>query len=63
MATSSITKNYVIDTKEMVEKFIKAIDESMNNKQKDISVNVKYYEDMSEKEKKEFLNKISIKSN
>ena len=63
MATSSIIKNFVIETAEQAEKFLSALEKSINDKQKDISVNVRYYEDMSDEEKKDFLNKISIKSN
>ena len=62
MPTSSLTKNFVIDTEEMAQKFVDAIEKSINdkinNKRKDISVNVKYYSDMPDKEKKEFLVKV-----
>ena len=65
MPTSSLTKNFVIDTEEMAQKFVDAIEKSINdkinNKRKDISVNVKYYSDMPDKEKKEFLVKVLSK--
>ena len=65
MPTSSLTKNFVIDTEEMAQKFVDAIEKSINdkinNKRKDISVNVKYYADMPDKEKKEFLVKVLSK--
>lgn len=66
MPTSSLTKNFVIDTEEMAQKFVNAIEMSEKDKRKFIeksdrfvkSVNVRYYSDMSDEEKKEFIKKI-----
>ena len=66
MPTSSLTKNFVIDTEEMAQKFVNAIELSEKDKRKFIeksdrfvkSVNVRYYSDMSDEEKKEFIKKI-----
>ena len=49
MATSSITKNFVISGKEQVEMFINAIEESAKNR----PVNVKFIE--TEDELREFM--------
>ena len=67
--TSSLTKNFVIDTEEMAQKFVNAIEMSEKDKRNFIeksdrfvkSVNVRYYSDMSDEEKKEFIKKISRK--
>ena len=66
MPTSSLTKNFVIDTEEMAQKFVNAIEMSEKDKRKFIeksdrfvkSVNVRYYSDMFDEEKKEFIKKI-----
>ena len=66
MPTSSLTKNFVIDTEEMAQKFVDAIEMSEEDKRNVIeksdrfvkSVNVRYYSDMSDEEKKEFIKKI-----
>ena len=66
MPTSSLTKNFVIDTEEMAQKFVNAIELSEKDKRKFIeksdrfikSVNVRYYSDISDEEKKEFIKKI-----
>ena len=66
MPKSSLTKNFVIDTEEMAQKFVNAIEMSEKDKRKFIeksdrfvkSVNVRYYSDMSDEEKKEFIKKI-----
>ena len=66
MPTSSLTKNFVIDTEEMDQKFVNAIEMSEKDKINFIeksdrfvkSVNVRYYSDMSDEEKKEFIKKI-----
>lgn len=66
MPTSSLTKNFVIDTEEMAQKFVNAIEMSEKDKINFIeksdrfvkSVNVRYYSDMSDEEKKEFIKKI-----
>lgn len=66
LPTSSLTKNFVIDTEEMAQKFVNAIEMSEKDKRKFIeksdrfvkSVNVRYYSDMSDEEKKEFIKKI-----
>lgn len=66
MPTSSLTKNFVIDTEEMAQKFVNAIEMSEKDKRKFIEksdnlTNVRYYSDMSDEEKKEFIKKISRK--
>ena len=53
MATSSITKNFVISGKEQVEMFVNAIEESAKNRPVRKSVNVKYIE--TEEELREFM--------
>lgn len=63
MATSSLTKNFVIDTEEMAQKFVNAIEMSEKDKRNFIEkfdnlTNVRYYSDMSDEEKKEFIKKI-----
>lgn len=66
MPTSSLTKNFVIDTEEMAQKFVNAIEMSEKDKRKFIeksdrfvkSVNVRYYSYMSDEDKKEFIKKI-----
>ena len=63
MPTSSLTKNFVIDTVEMAQKFVNAIEMSEKDKRKFIEksdnlTNVRYYSDMSDEEKKEFIKKI-----
>ena len=63
MAISSLTKNFVIDTEEMAQKFVNAIEMSEKNKRNFIEksdnlTNVRYYSDMSDEEKKEFIKKI-----
>ena len=63
MPTSSLTKNFVIDTEEMAQKFVNAIELSEKDKRKFIEksdnlTNVRYYSDMSDEEKKEFIKKI-----
>ena len=63
MPTSSLTKNFVIDTEEMAQKFVNAIEISEKYKRKFIEksdnlTNVRYYSDMSDEEKKEFIKKI-----
>ena len=63
MPTSSLTKNFVIDTEEMAQKFVNAIEMSEKYKRNFIEkfdnlTNVRYYSDMSDEEKKEFIKKI-----
>ena len=63
MATSSLTKNFVIDTEEMAQKFVNAIEMSEKDKRNFIEksdnlTNVRYYSDMSDEEKKGFIKKI-----
>ena len=63
MSTSSLTKNFVIDTEEMAQKFVNTIELSEKDKRNfieksDILTNVRYYSDMSDEEKKEFIKKI-----
>ena len=63
MPTSSLTKNFIIDTEEMAQKFVNAIEMSEKYKRKFIEksdnlTNVRYYSDMSDEEKKEFIKKI-----
>ena len=63
MPTSSLTKNFVIDTEEMAQKFVNAIEMSEKDKRNsfeksDNLTNVRYYSDMSDEEKKEFIKKI-----
>ena len=63
MPTSSLTKNVVIDTEEMAQKFVNAIEMSEKDKRNFIEksdnlTNVRYYSDMSDEEKKEFIKKI-----
>ena len=63
MPTSSLTKNFVIDTEEMAQKFVDAIEMSEKDKRNFIEkfdnlTNVRYYSDMSDEEKKEFIKKI-----
>ena len=63
MPTSSLTKNFVIDTEEMAQKFVNAIEMSEKDKRNFIEksdnlANVRYYSDMSDEEKKEFIKKI-----
>lgn len=63
MPTSSLTKNFVIDTEEMAQKFVNAIEMSEKDKRNAIEksdnlTNVRYYSDMSDEEKKEFIKKI-----
>ena len=66
MPTSSLTKNFVIDTEEMAQKFVNAIELPEKDKRNSIeksdrfvkSVNVRYYSDMSDEEQKEFIKKI-----
>ena len=66
MPTSSLTKHFVIDTEEMAQKFVNAIEMSEKDKRNFIekfdrfvkSVNIRYYSDMSDEEQKEFIKKI-----
>lgn len=63
LPTSSLTKNFVIDTEEMAQKFVNAIEKSEKDKRNFIEkfdnlTNVRYYSDMSDEEKKEFIKKI-----
>ena len=66
MPTSSLTKNFVIDTEEMAQKFVNAIELSEKDKRNSIeksdrfvkSVNIRYYSDMPDEEQKEFIKKI-----
>ena len=63
MPTSSLTKNFVIDTEEMAQKFVNAIEMSEKDKinfieKSDNLTNVRYYSDISDEEKKEFIKKI-----
>ena len=51
MATSSITKNFVISGKEQVEMFVNAIEESAKNRPVRTPVNVKFIETEDEVEK------------
>ena len=53
MATSSITKNFVISGKEQVEMFVNAIEESAKNRPVRTPVNVKFIE--TEDELREFI--------
>ena len=53
MATSSITKNFVISGKEQVEMFVNAIEESAKNRPVRTPVNVKFIE--TEDELREFM--------
>ena len=53
MATSSITKNFVISGKEQVEMFVNAIEESAKNRTVRTPVNVKFIE--TEDELREFM--------
>lgn len=53
MATSSITKNFVVAGKEQVEKFVNAIEESAQNRPVRTPVNVKFIE--TESELREFM--------
>lgn len=53
MATSSITRNFVISGKEQVEKFVNAIEESAKNRPERTSVNVKFIE--TEGELRDFM--------
>ena len=63
MPTSSLTKNFIIDTEEMAQKFVNAIEMSEKDKRNFIEKldnlsNVRYYSDISDEEKKEFIKKI-----
>lgn len=59
MPTSSLTKNFVIDTEEMAQKFIEAVEMSEKDRREPVkTIKVKYFSDMSNKEKEEFLSKI-----
>ena len=53
MATSSITKNFVISGKEQVEMFINAIEESAKNRPVRTPVNVEFIE--TEDDLREFM--------
>ncbi len=53
MATSSITKNFVISGKEQVEMFVNAIEESAKNRPVRTPANVKFIE--TEEELREFM--------
>ena len=53
MATSSITKNFVVAGKEQVEMFVNAIEESAQNRPVRTPVNVKFIE--TESELREFM--------
>ena len=53
MATSSITKNFVISGKEQVEMFVNAIEESAKNRPVRTPVNVEFIE--TEDELREFM--------
>ena len=53
MATSSITKNFVIAGKEQVEMFVNAIEESAQNRPARTTVDVKFIE--TENELREFM--------
>lgn len=55
MATSSITKNFVISGQEQVEKFVKAIEESAKNRPERTSVAARFVS--SDDELIEFLDK------
>ena len=48
MATSSITKNFVISGKEQVEMFVNAIEESAKNRPERIPVAAKFVRDEAE---------------
>lgn len=59
MPTSSLTKNFVIDTEEMAQKFVNAIEMSQKDRRESVkSIKIRYFSDMTDKEKKEFLSKI-----
>lgn len=59
MPTSSLTKNFVIDTEEMAQKFVNAIEMSQKDRRESVkSIKIRYFSDMTDKEKKEFLNKL-----
>ena len=58
-----MTKNFVIDTEKMAQKFVNAIEMSEKDKinfieKSDNLTNVRYYSDISDEEKKEFIKKI-----
>ena len=53
MATSSITKNFIVAGKEQVEMFVNAIEESARNRPVRTPVNVKFIE--TESELREFM--------
>ena len=53
MATSSITKNFIVAGKEQVEMFVNAIEESAQNRPVRTPVNVKFIE--TESELREFM--------
>jgi hypothetical protein len=59
MPTSSLTKNFVIDTEEMAQKFVNAIEMSQKDRRESVkSIKIRYFSDMTDKEKKEFLSKL-----
>lgn len=59
MPTSSLTKNFVIDTEEMAQKFVNAIEISQKDRRESVkSIKIRYFSDMTDKEKKEFLSKL-----
>ena len=59
MPTSSLTKNFVIDTEEMAQKFVNAIEMSQKDKRESVkSIKISYVSYMTDKEKKEFLSKL-----
>ena len=59
MPTSSLTKNFVIDTEEMAQKFVNAIEMSQKDRRESVkSIKIRYFSDMTDKEKKEFLSRL-----
>ena len=63
MATSSITKNFVISGKERVEMFVNAIEESAKNRPVHISVAAREIKGESELREMMRLRKMKIKEN
>ncbi len=61
MATSSITKNFVISGKEQVEMFVNAIEESAKNRPAHIPVAAKEIKGESELREMMWLRKMKIK--
>lgn len=59
MPTSSLTKDFVIDTEEMAQKFVNAIEMSQKDRRESVkSIKIRYFSDMTDKEKKDFLSKL-----